>query len=357
VADRDFFLAPETVTVQVGLEPAHNLLNSLMLLSDTERLSGFNDWVLQTADRLSPQHKHNNRLLAMGFMDAVIPDRSWDSFPKYMDYLAAQDAVALRDRALMWLDHKENPPSREALINDADAFLSFMESVYSEKKMESFDPALYNEIHGLLNDPPAMKKLLLTHLRAMWDEMLAPEWQRVQPMLQDAVEAFAKLDYSGLNALEAVRLVTGRDMSMWWADHISRFKELIFVPSAHIGPYITSFDDNGRAWIIFGARLPKGVQKGSPALSRSELMVQLSALADDTRLQILELLTEHGELCAQDIISLLNLSQSSASRHLRQLTATGYLTERRQEVSKCYSLNMARFDDTIQAMRRFLRGK
>jgi ArsR family transcriptional regulator, arsenate/arsenite/antimonite-responsive transcriptional repressor len=95
----------------------------------------------------------------------------------------------------------------------------------------------------------------------------------------------------------------------------------------------------------------------SPALSRSELLVRLSALADDTRLQILELLTQHDELCAQDVIEMLDLSQSAASRHLRQLTATGYLLERRREVAKCYSLNPQRVDDTLRALKRFLRAK
>jgi DNA-binding transcriptional ArsR family regulator len=357
VADRDFFLAPETVTVQVGLEPVHNLLNSLMLIADTERQSGFSEWVTQTAAQLSPERKRTNLLITLGFFDAIVPEQTWSSFPAYLEFLERQDPPALRDRALMWSEHKDNPPSRETLLNSVDAYLMLVESVYTEKKMERFDEDLYREIHTLLNDPPRMKALVIHHLRDMWEHILAPEWERVQPMLQQAVEAFQQLDYSGLNALEAIRLVTGRDMSMWWGDYVGRFKQIIFVPSAHIGPYITSIDEKGVAWIIFGARLPKGAKIEAPALSRSELMVQLSALADDTRLRILELISEHGELCAQDVITLLDLSQSSASRHLRQLTATGYLIERRQEVSKCYTLNMARFEDTVQALRKFVRPK
>jgi DNA-binding transcriptional ArsR family regulator len=107
---------------------------------------------------------------------------------------------------------------------------------------------------------------------------------------------------------------------------------------------------------MFGARLPAGARVQSPALSRSELLVRLNALADDTRLEILELMTKHEELCAQDIITLLNLSQSSASRHLRQLSATGYLIERRRDVAKCYSLNLDRVEDTLQALRRFMKS-
>ena len=150
--------------------------------------------------------------------------------------------------------------------------------------------------------------------------------------------------------------MTGRDFRGIWDEW---GKELIFVPSPHIGPYVTRFDaeKNVMSRIIFGARLPEGARVSSPALSRSELLVRLSGLADDTRLQILELLTTHDELCAQDVIEMLDLSQSAASRHLRQLTATGYLVERRREVAKCYSLNPQRVDDTLRALKRFLRAK
>lgn len=159
-----------------------------------------------------------------------------------------------------------------------------------------------------------------------------------------------------MTALEAIRVVTGRDLGGIWDEW---GKELIFVPSPHIGPYVTRYDvpDKTKSWVVFGARLPEGARVSSPALSRSELLVRLSALADDTRLQILELLTYNDELCASDIIKTLKLSQSAASRHLRQLTATGYLLERRREVAKCYSLNPQRVDDTLRALKRFLRAK
>jgi ArsR family transcriptional regulator len=76
----------------------------------------------------------------------------------------------------------------------------------------------------------------------------------------------------------------------------------------------------------------------------------LAALSDDNRLRILGLIRERGELCAQEIIDLLGLTQSTCSRHLRQLTASGYLHERRQEIGKCYSLNLERFADTARAI-------
>ncbi|MBC8099775.1 MAG: helix-turn-helix transcriptional regulator, partial [Armatimonadetes bacterium] len=53
----------------------------------------------------------------------------------------------------------------------------------------------------------------------------------------------------------------------------------------------------------------------------------------------------------------LDLSQSATSRNLRQLTATGYLIERRRETAKCYSLNRERIDDTMRALTWFFRTR
>jgi DNA-binding transcriptional ArsR family regulator len=109
--------------------------------------------------------------------------------------------------------------------------------------------------------------------------------------------------------------------------------------------------------IFYGARLPRtSAPENAPttALTRSELLMRLNALADDTRLKMLKLLTEREEICAQDFINELNLSQSSTSRHLRQLTASGYVNERRRDVAKCYSLNHERVEDTLNALARYL---
>ena len=62
-------------------------------------------------------------------------------------------------------------------------------------------------------------------------------------------------------------------------------------------------------------------------------------------------------MSSQDLIAGLELSQSTVSRHLKQLTATGYLTERRCNGAKCYTLNPRRIRDTLQALSVFLLGK
>jgi ArsR family transcriptional regulator len=104
--------------------------------------------------------------------------------------------------------------------------------------------------------------------------------------------------------------------------------------------------------VVFGARVPEGVSASLPELSRSELLMRLNALADETRLSILVLLASEGELSSQEIMERLDLSQSAASRHLRQLAATGYLTVERREGAKVFRLNSERIDDTFGALKK-----
>ena len=134
--------------------------------------------------------------------------------------------------------------------------------------------------------------------------------------------------------------------------------KVIFVPSAHVGPYVGKLWAGGHTlWMFFGARLPEGAPFEAPDLSRAEIVVRLSALADDHRLRILKLISEKGELSSQDIIASLGLSQSAASRHLKQLSASGYLSERRCNIAKCYQLNPEQIEKTLQAVSNFLLGQ
>jgi len=80
-----------------------------------------------------------------------------------------------------------------------------------------------------------------------------------------------------------------------------------------------------------------------------------AALGDETRLRILELFAGQNELSAQEIMTRLDLSQPSVSRHLKQLAP--FLVERRGEgASKFYSLGPTQLDLTFSAVQRIVAG-
>ncbi|MHB8810504.1 MAG: ArsR/SmtB family transcription factor [Desulfobulbaceae bacterium] len=61
------------------------------------------------------------------------------------------------------------------------------------------------------------------------------------------------------------------------------------------------------------------------------------ALTEPIRLRILALLGE-GELCVCELVAVLQLPQSTVSRHLAMLKSAGWVTERRQGVWMYYRL-------------------
>jgi DNA-binding transcriptional ArsR family regulator len=350
---------PQTAAIEVRTEPVHNALHSLMSILKAEQLSGLGEWVENTRAALTPAELENHRLVVEGLHYALYPQRRWPDFPTFIDHLEAMDPLILRDRLLdgyfdMPCMRDEPSPYKtyEEVLRSPKSYIDFLIGRFGP---EVVDPELEKQAYIYATNPPEMQKLIVSHLRMMWDRFLAAEWARVEPMLADSAAAFNAANVQRLSLSEAAEFVTGQPLPEKDLEIIEReFQRLVFVPSAHVGPYLGRYHMNDTYYILFGARLPQGVTLDTPDLSRNEIAVRLNALADDTRLRILHYIAMNGEQRSQDIINELDLSQSAASRHLKQLSATGYLTERRCEGAKCYSLGEDRLRDTFQAVLAFL---
>jgi DNA-binding transcriptional ArsR family regulator len=326
------------------------------LLNKAEHLSGYAEWVTNTAVSLTPQQLYRNKLVLLGLHYAVVPFRSWSSFEAYLANLSAHNPLTLRDRVLDAYDHMPCRPdaaqiNRKQMLSSPEIYLQYLRDRFPA---EAIDEDIERDAYALMIDPPQMQQTIIAHLRDMWETILKPEWARIEPLLQASVDAFAGVDFQGMTPLEAAGTVAGQELPEHWQKMLGkpdkRLREIIFVPSAHIGPYLGMFKADGTLWLLFGARAPEGMLDVSPDLSRSELLVRLNALADDTRLRILQAIHEAGELCSQEIMARLDLSQSAASRHLKQLSATGFLSERRRNGAKCYSLDRERLEDIMAAI-------
>ena len=68
-------------------------------------------------------------------------------------------------------------------------------------------------------------------------------------------------------------------------------------------------------------------------------------LSDESRLKMLWLLFNHRELCVCDVMAVLEITQSKASRHLAALRHIGIATDRREGLWAYYSLRPA--DDEL----------
>jgi len=360
MANPDTIVLPEVTTVEVRLDQVQNFVNSMLLVVWSEERSGLSQWVYETATGLKPAEMEDHKVVMIGLHYAILPSRFWKDVPSYLAGLEMVAPEELRDKVLdFYLNFNscctaENVPdaTKEDLLTDVDFFLDYLRSKFGE---EAVFPELETEAFRLLNDPPAMQDKIVSHLRMMWQEHFQAEWERVEPMLGDSVLAFEEIDFSQMEKSEVVNYITGREVGEeFWVKTNPEANRLVFVPSAHNGPYLNQFQYKNAQGIIFGARLPKDTTMHAPDLSRNEINIRLSALADDVRLNILKNIAVKGEMRSQEIIEQLELSQSAASRHLNQLSATGYLIERRCSGAKCYSLNTERVQDTMRAVEAFL---
>jgi len=81
----------------------------------------------------------------------------------------------------------------------------------------------------------------------------------------------------------------------------------------------------------------------------SEAVKLFKALADETRLRILNLLCRR-ELCVCQIVEVLAVGQSKVSRHLAHLRHAGLVTDRREGLWMYYSLS----DPSVELQRQVI---
>jgi ArsR family transcriptional regulator len=346
--ESELILTSEKTQIRVAIEPAVNALGSLIFLSRVDDYSGLDPWVVKTSASLDQELLWANLVVMQGLFYAWEPDKSWSSFMSFVDHLEATDPLALRDRVLDTYTElpckkdaatEVDPISKDELLSDLATFIAYLRSKFGD---EHVDETIEEEAYRLLLNPKKMRSYIVSHFRTMWTEVLEAEWERTYPLIEESAVAFQKVDLSQ-------RFITGHaDDKVGWL--IEQSKQLIFVPTTHSGPYSYHFISKDIIWILFSARLPEGLPRSASVLSRSELLVRLTALADETRLSILAITNEREQICSQELIDILKMSQSSVSRHLRQLSASGFLRERRTEAGKCYSLNPERLKDTLRAL-------
>jgi DNA-binding transcriptional ArsR family regulator len=354
---------PALETLVVSVEPVRNAIASMMLVVWEHVNPSTGTWLDRTRQELSPQELAKHKLVIIGFFHAILPDKTWASFPEYLDALEHSDATMLRDRMLEEYGKiciacddsvRDAKPDWPEILKSVDSYLGFLTDRFGEDLIEE---ELETKAYQYVIDPPALKDLVATHLRWFWENHLSTEWDRVEALLQGSVRAFQGTRLEEMDRLEAARYITGQDLDGdSWSEALEKAEQIIFVPNPHIGPYVTKICFGTSLGVVFGARQPEEVSDRIPELDRADIAARMSAISDDTRLRILQLISEKGEMRSQDIMTEIELSQPSVSRYLTQLSATGYLQERRVNGAKAYALNTVRIEKTLNAVKKFLLG-
>lgn len=301
---------PSQITSTIAMAPVYNVLTSMALLTSPNLDKEKEPWLAAVTARLTAERRRRNRILFEGLGAAILPDKEYDNFSAYVDALTAESPKILRDRV--------GPDISPQL-----------------------DDSLIQEAQRLLNDPQAMQHFITSHLRSLWEAEFSAEWQKKQPNMRFALTLNDR-SWPTESPSALIRTFLRRDIPDWLHTQLAEVQHIIFVPSPYIHLHAACFGHPTTLWLFLWADPWTWPMRSEP-IQRSEILGPASALADYTRLCILELLAVHEELSAQEIIAHLEVSQSTVSRHLKQLSRANFISERRAgDANKLYRLQRER---------------
>lgn len=365
----ELIVTPAQIAVSFRQSLIHTLMTNVGLLHVGHRLEGLSDWLRHARGSLSVDTAEALRFASMfnllatgvqGYLVESVPlesDANTD-FDALWQHLTTMDTknlqkVALESmrQSLIRLDllaEDADIPSEDALRHTliADAYQKASQNQWDPPVDIPMDPF---EFAAMLDDASALHEGLLKSLWHLWHDVYQERAAEDQQQHAAAIRYHQQQVY--VDDLQTVfRDVTGRRAPEWFTD--GRVKQINFIPASHVGALVVFSILKDKAWIGFNANLIPA-DRGK-VLYSAELYPALRALADETRLKIVALLTE-GEFNVGDIADALALTQSTASRHLSLLAKTELLNTRREGTMRYYTLNPSTLKDISERIGRLAR--
>ena len=342
------------ITVKSGpgleLNPVLNILNSMIVLCHRGQCT-------------SEKQGRDSQLIFNGLYHAIIPQKQFADFPSYLDYMASCDPLELKENVLNFYKDKHDWKTGtykslssvqvgEKVLSSTDQFLNFL--------FEAFDPAnidkpIEKQAFKYLNDPPAMQMIIHLFLQDLWETRFRQRWDESK---DDLIDFISKTDLSylrNLSQIQAVSHMTGleiREENLAFA--LQKDYRLQFIPNKDVGEIYSKMLSRNNFYIFFN---PDNFEKRrlySQLNNIEELARKLGAVGDPNRLKIIKYISGHGEACSQDILKDTGFSQSAVSRHLKMLSDSGILIERRQVSAKFYRLNGEYLHNILHSFTDFL---
>jgi len=214
-------------------------------------------------------------------------------------------------------------------------FLLSLEEPWSRTARE--DPAAFDQILRLLQDPTELKARLVLILTQFWSAHYQQVYDECEAAIERSLRHYAPHPPAG-DFGAVYRAVTGRDVPDEVKIHIAAARRIVFVPSCHVGLFATAIPLDQAFETVLIPYNCKASEGGPHAGTAKDLFPMVKALSDETRLRIVLMLTS-GELYSQQIVDRLDLSQPSVSRHLSLLVAGGILSARWEGGMKFYRIN------------------
>jgi DNA-binding transcriptional ArsR family regulator len=344
--------------LEVAVSVPLDLVSGLSLLFRAIPGSDLDLWLIEARQRLPPALRDDLDLLH-GFsgrrlyypeepvmrFQPLRPDRvdaSFDDLLAFLESTPAEDYVEMVAHALERvhadLELRWSPPTDEVEWRAALA--------------PARTTARSDDVMALIADPGELKRRTINLYRGVWDLVLRDARREDLPMLREAGRRAGTFIDRGF--AEAYAALTGQRVPEVLERPSADFTRVVFSPSAHLGEFVSFIAYEPDLVVYFDApRFLGRCQERDAAPvstgSRADLLEVARALADPTRLSMIDLLLE-GELYAQEIVGRLGVAQSAISRHLSLLERAGLVTVESRRGSKYYAVNPERLHAIAAAL-------
>jgi DNA-binding transcriptional ArsR family regulator len=269
-------------------------------------------------------------------------------------YALQQIPAAQRSIAILDLD-KGIKPEAPLLLELAErrrwdkADLSALVPLMCHDAAERDQQALIKFLNWWVR-PEDFGAMLYSALQAYYQAFFEQEEQRVGPVLEAGVENAKQL----ASRLSIPELISELSKGVQYTEELG--KELILVPTYWMTPlvHLSSISADEKMF-LFGAR-PATMSAIPGELVPDGLMIALKALADPTRLKILNYLSQQ-ELTPSELARRLNLRAPTVTRHLKELRLAGLINLTVHGQEKLYRARLGALDSIHADLKGFLKGK
>ncbi len=332
-----------------------DIVSVLSLLHRAVPESRLDPWLIDARRRL-PDDVRENLDVLHGFSGRLLfypeepalrfgplrPDRQNATFDDLIDFMREvppEEYLAMLEHALkrvhLDIERRWRPP------------------VDDESWRQALTPALtsatLDQAMALVTAPEELKQRTIDLYQGVWDAIYREARSAELPLLREAAQRGALFGDRGFQ--QAYASLTGQRLPLVLDQPPPSISRVVFCPSAHLDRFVSYIAYEPDLIVYFSAphlldrcrsdgvsSNSAGARASDGSAGQHDLLEAARALADPTRLRIVDLLLD-GELYAQEIVARLGVAQSAASRHLAQLERAGLLTVSARRGSKYYAVN------------------
>lgn len=318
----------------------------------------FDRWMTDARQALAPDLQHDldtvlgfsGRLLyyieelLMSFdpFTAAHIDADFDDYLSHLRGLPAWAYHSMMAQSLLRVYRDRGVTEAPPETADPAAWRAFLEPGITRADL--------SEVVELALAPEQLKARTLRLIERFWEECYGEEFARVFPEMQRAVRQARSTTYPSVaiafEELSGHRLPEEVQLAL---PHVER---VTICPSYHLGNFAQFILYVPELILYFNCQRTSAVtQPSRDSTVSADLLPGLRALADGTRLRIIEML-RNREMYAQEIVGQLGISQSAVSRHLTMLETADIVTVRPSNGMKYYAINSQRMRQLADELER-----